>query len=309
MRVISPRFALGLWFGLALALGLASVSQADVAVPPLAARVTDQTGTLSPDQVATLERTLQAFEASKGSQIAVLIVPTTEPETIEQFGIRVADQWKLGRKGVDDGAILIVAKQDRTVRIEVGYGLEGALNDAISNRIVSEIIVPRFRQGDYFGGITAGVDRMIGVVNGEPLPAPQASARRDNGGGELRSLVPILFIVALIGGGFLRRTLGRLPGAVVTGGLLAFLAWLLAGALAIAVIAGVIGFLFTLLSGGMAGPRMSGGFPGGYPGGGFGGGFGGGLGGGFGGGFGGSGGGGFSGGGGGFGGGGASGRW
>src|SRR6185437_2094418 len=240
------------------------------------------------------------------SQIAVLMVPTTAPETIEQFGIRVADQWKLGRKGVDDGAILIIAKQDRTVRIEVGYGLEGALNDAVSERIVSEIIRPRFRQGDFYGGITAGVDRMIGVVDGEALPAPQASDRRVNGGGELRQLVPVLFIVALIGGGFLRATLGRFPGAVVTGGALAFLAWLIAGALAIAVIAGIIGFLFTLLSGGMAGPRMGGRYPGGYLGGGLGGGFGGG---GFGRGFGGSGGGGFSGGGGGFGGGGASGRW
>jgi len=305
-HVISPRFALGLWSGLALAVGLAAVSKAEVAVPRLAARVTDLTGTLSADQVGALERTLQDFEARKGSQIAVLMVPTTAPETIEQFGIRVADQWKLGRKGVDDGAILIIAKQDRTVRIEVGYGLEGALNDAVSERIVSEIIRPRFRQGDFYGGITAGVDRMIGVVNGEALPAPQASDRRVNGGGELRQLVPVLFIVALIGGGFLRATLGRFPGAVVTGGALAFLAWLIAGALAIAVIAGIIGFLFTLLSGGMAGPRMGGRYPGGYLGGGLGGGFGGG---GFGRGFGGSGGGGFSGGGGGFGGGGASGRW
>ncbi|MGH8217398.1 MAG: TPM domain-containing protein [Steroidobacteraceae bacterium] len=285
----------------ALLAGLPTLSRAEVAVPTLAARVTDRTGTLSPQQAASLKRTLQDFEARKGSQIAVLIVPSTAPETIEQFGIRVADQWKLGRKGVDDGAILLIAKQDRTVRIEVGYGLEGALNDAVCERIVSEIIVPRFRQGDYYGGIAAGLDRMIAVVNGEPLPAAQPTARA-NGRNAWRQLVPVLFIVALIVGGLLRAALGRVPGAIVTGGALAFLAWLLAGVLAIAAFVGIVGFLFTLLSGGMAGPWMTGG----YRGGGFGGGFGGGLGGGFGGGLGG---GGFSGGGGGFGGGGASAQW
>ena len=306
-RVTFRQSTLALWFGLALALGFAGASRAEVAVPQLAARVTDQTGTLSAEQVASLEQTLQKFEASKGSQIAVLIVPTTAPETIEQFGIRVAEQWKLGRKGVDDGAILIVAKQDRAVRIEVGYGLEGALNDATCERIVSEIVTPRFRQGDFYGGIAAGIDRMIGVVNGESLPAPQANGDQDNRGGEFRQLIPLLFIVALVGGGFLRATLGRFPGAVVAGGGLAFLTWLIAGALAIAVIVGIVGFLFTLLSGGMARPWMSGGYPGGYRRGGFGGGWGGGFGGGgWGGGLGG---GGFSGGGGGFGGGGASGRW
>lgn len=294
------RAILGAWLSLALALGLASTARADVAVPRLAARVTDQTGTLSNDQSAALEQELQDFERRKGSQIAVLIVPTTAPETIEQFGIRVADQWKLGRKGIDDGAILIIAKQDRTVRIEVGYGLEGALNDATCERIISEIIVPRFRQGDFYGGISAGVDRMIRVVNGEPLPAPQAGSKSDEGGAEFRQLLPVLIIVALIGGGILRATLGRVPGAVVTGGALAFLAWLLAGVLAIAVVVGIVGFLFTLLSGGMARPWMSGGYPGGYWGGGFGG---------FGGTFGGGLAGGFSGGGGGFGGGGASARW
>src|SRR5512140_439195 len=138
-------------------LAAAGFAQAEVAVP-VPARVTDQTGTLTPDQVQGLERTLRAFEARKGSQIAVLIVPTTQPETIEQFGIRVADRWKLGRKGIDDAAILIVAKNDRTLRIEVGYGLEGALNDATSKRIISEVIVPRFTQGDLYGGIAAGVD-------------------------------------------------------------------------------------------------------------------------------------------------------
>jgi len=305
--VILCRAILGVWFGIALALGASSLTRAQIPVPRLAARVTDQTGTLSAEQVATLERRLQDFEQKKGSQIAVLMVPTTAPETIEQFGIRVADQWKVGRKGIDDGAILIIAKQDRTARIEVGYGLEGALNDATCERIVSEIIVPQFRQGDYFGGIAAGVDRMIGVVNGEPLPAPQGGSR-SGASGELRQFLPILFLIAFVGGGFLRALLGRFPGAVVAGGALAFIAWLLVGVPAIAALVGIVGFLFTLLTGGMARPWMSGGYPGGYRGGGFGGfgGFGGGFGGTLGGGFGG---GGFSGGGGGFGGGGASARW
>ena len=270
-------------------LGWASIAGAQVAVPPLTGRVVDQTATLTNDQKATLEQTLQSFEARKGSQLAVLIVPTSAPETIEQYALRVAEQWKLGRKKVDDGAILVVGKNDRALRIEVGYGLEGALNDATSKRIISEIIVPQFQQGDFNGGISAGVDRMIRVIDGEPLPAPQRNAAGD---ADIRQLVPIVLLLTLIGGGVLRSALGRFPGAIVTGGALAIVAWLLAGVLSIGLIAGVIGFMFTLLGGGM-------GRHGGWYGGGHYGGFG----------RGGLGGGGFSGGGGGFGGGGASGRW
>src|SRR5688572_31953205 len=157
-----------------LALGLA---WAQVAVPPLTARVTDLTGTLTREQRVGLERSLEAFEARKGSQIAVLLVPTTAPEAIEQYALRVAEQWKIGRKKVDDGAILVVAKDDRALRIEVGYGLEGALNDATANRIIRELIVPRFREGDFYGGINAGLDRMMRVIDGEPLPAPAKIGR------------------------------------------------------------------------------------------------------------------------------------
>ena len=156
----------------------ASLASADVAVPPLKSRVTDLTGTLSANEAAQLEQKLAAFEAKKGSQIAVLIVPTTQPETIEQYSIRVADAWKLGRKGIDDGAVLLIAKQDRTVRIEVGYGLEGVLPDAIAKRIVEETIVPKLRQGNFAGAIDAGIDKMIGVIQGEPLPPPPDQARR-----------------------------------------------------------------------------------------------------------------------------------
>ncbi|HEU4924028.1 MAG TPA: YgcG family protein [Burkholderiales bacterium] len=272
---------------------VAVAAWAQVAVPPLTARVTDLTGTLTREQQAGLERMLQEFEARKGTQLAVLIVPTTAPEPIDQYALRVGEQWKIGRKKVDDGAILVVAKNDRAVRIEVGYGLEGVLNDATASRIIRDIIVPRFREGDFYGGINAALDRMMRLIDGEPLPEPTRTSPAAEGG--LMQLLPVLLIVALVGGAILRAILGRFLGAAATGGVVAFLAWMIAGALAIAVIAGVLAFIFTL--GGGAGRRYYGG--GGLPGGGIGfprGGSG-------------WGGGGFRGGGGSFGGGGASGRW
>jgi uncharacterized protein len=271
-----------------LALGLA---WAQAAVPPLTARVTDLTGTLTREQQAGLERMLQEFEARKGSQLAVLMVPSTAPEAIEQYALRVAEQWKIGRKKVDDGAIMVVAKDDRALRIEVGYGLEGALNDATANRIIRELIVPRFREGDFYGGINAGLDRMMRVIDGEPLPAPAKSA--PGAQGETFQMLPVLLILALVAGSILRAVLGRFLGAAATGGAVGLVAWMLAGAMAMALLAGAVAFFFTLVGGG---GRRLGGFPGMYGGGGFG------RGGGFGGG-------GFRGGGGGFGGGGASGRW
>lgn len=222
--------------------------QADEPVPTLSARVTDETGTLTGEQKATLEQTLKDFEAKKGAQIAVLVVPTTEPETIEQYSIRVVEQWKLGRKNVDDGVLLIVAKNDRALRIEVGYGLEGVLTDAMSNRIIDETIVPRFRQGDFYGGISAGVESITRVVSGEPLPAPPERQRESGGPG---ALLPVLFLLTIVAGGLLRALFGRLPGAVVTGGLVGFLAWLLSGAIFIAVAAGAIALFFTLVGAGM----------------------------------------------------------
>ena len=277
---------------------LALAAWAQVAVPPLTARVTDLTGTLTREQQAGLERMLQEFEARKGSQLAVLLVPTTAPEAIEQFALRVGEQWKIGRKKVDDGAILVVAKDDRALRIEVGYGLEGVLNDATASRIIREVIVPRFREGDFYGGINAGLDRMMRVIDGEPLPAPAKQGSPAQGG--FLQMLPILLILALVGGSVLRAMLGRFLGAAATGGAVGLLAWTLAGAMAIALLAGVLAFLFTLMGGGM-GRRSYGGFPGGIYGGGLG------RGGSWGGG--GLGGGGFRGGGGSFGGGGASGRW
>jgi uncharacterized protein len=253
-----------------------------VPVPPLRARLTDLTGTLTSEQQAGLEQRLRAFEAKKGTQIAVLIVPSTKPEEIEQYALRVVDLWKLGRKKVDDGALLLIAKDDRALRIEVGYGLEGVLNDAAAKRIISEVITPPLRQGNYFAGVSAGVDQMIRVIDGEPLPEPKRGAERV-AGQSIGQLWPLLLVVTLFLGSVLRKALGRVPGALVAGGLLGLVGWLFAGAVLAAVFAGGIAFLITLLGvgmgghGGLYGVGFYGGMGGGRSGGsGFGGGFGGG---------------------------------
>lgn len=259
MKILKP-FSMLLLAVLAFLPGGAS---ADVAIPALTSHVTDETATLTSEQRSTLEQTLQAFEAKKGSQISVLIVATTQPETIEQYSIRVVEQWKLGRKRVDDGVMLIVAKDDRTLRIEVGYGLEGALTDATSNRIIDETIVPRFQQGDFYGGVTAGVDGIMHVVDGEPPPPPEQHA--GGASGQLARYLPILFVLTLVAGGVFRAVLGQLPGSVVTGGAVAVVAWLLSGTLFIALVAGAIALAFTLLGSGLGayvGGRAIGGPPG-----------------------------------------------
>ena len=283
---------------LALLLFSAGCAMADVPVPALTARVTDLAGVLSAAQRSALDERLAAFEAKKGSQIGVLIVPTTQPESIEQYGIRVADQWKLGRKGVDDGAILLVAMKDRTVRIEVGYGLEGALPDAIAKRIIDEDIVPRFRQGDYYGGIDAGIARMIGVIQGEPLPPPRERSPAPDGGIGLQEWFVLSLMLVFVVGGVIRAVFGRLLGSGILGAVGGFVAWIVIGSLLAAAGLGVLIAVVSVLAGGGSGWRRSGWYPGGgwssggnWPSGG------------------GMGGGGFGGGGGGFGGGGASGRW
>ncbi|PUE60672.1 hypothetical protein B9Z44_02460 [Limnohabitans curvus] len=272
--------------GLTLALIVPCISNAQVAVPPLVGHVTDQTGTLTTEQKSTLEQLLTAFEARNGSQLAVLIIPTTQPEGIEQYALRVAEQWKLGRQKVDDGVVLVVAKDDRTLRIEVGYGLEGALSDIVSKRIITEFIVPRFKQGDFYGGLQSGVEQIIGVVDGEPLPPPQKQSRSSDP--NIRQFLPFLFILSLSLGGVLRNMFGKISGSLITGAVVTGLAWLVVGSLLLSIFAGVTAMFATLIGaatvlhglGGMSGAGRHG-----------------------------SGGGGFRGGGGGFGGGGASGRW
>jgi uncharacterized protein len=282
----------------ALLLCWAFAAWADVAVPPLTGRVVDQTGTLSGADIAALTQTLQAFEARKGSQIAVLIVPTTAPEAIEQYSIRVAEAWKIGRKKVDDGVILLVAKDDHKLRIETGYGLEGALTDVAARRIIDEIITPKFRTGDFAGGISAGVDRIIAVIDGEPLPAPEP--QQTFGGDHIDFLFnPLVIFGVFVVGGLLRTLLGRLIGSAATGGVVGVVAWLAIGSLGFALLAAVLGFFFAMVAESVVSPNGRGGSwssgGGSFSGGG--------------GGFSGGGGGGFSGGGGSFGGGGASGSW
>jgi uncharacterized protein len=305
-----PRAGLALLLGLGLAViasppsaaqSLPSAAQGLQPIPKLTARVTDLTGTLTAEQQTALEQKLATFESAKGSQLAVLLVPTTQPEQIEQYSIRVVEQWKLGRQKVDDGALLIIAKDDHRVRIEVGYGLEGVLTDAICNRIISETIRPAFRQGNYYGGIDAGLDQMMKLIEGEPLPPPEhdwQSGQRTRGSTPLPLILFAVFIGSVVLRGIFGRTLGSAFTAVGTG----VLVWIAGYALLLALLAAAGALLFTLLGGLTRGSGWSN-----YP---RGGGFGGGLGG-FGGGLGGGGfgGGGFSGGGGGFGGGGASGSW
>ena len=280
------------WLAFALIAGGAWPAAAQVPVPKFEALVTDLTGTLTAQQQASLEEKLAAFQARKGAQIAVLMLPTTEPEDIAQFGIRVADAWKVGRAEPDDGVILLVAKDDRTLRLEVGRGLEGALTDALSSRIINDTIAPLFKQGDFYGGINSGLDQVMRVIDGEPLPPPDPQWHRTGGGIPW----PLLIFGAIALGGTLNRVLGRGVGAGITGLIGGGIIWLITSRLLFALL-GFFGLFFLAL--------LFGGFPGGGRGGrgvfrdiGRGGGFGGFGGGGFGGGGGGS-----------FGGGGASGRW
>ena len=229
-----------------LALLAASFALADVAVPPLKARVTDLTGTLTSDQRAALEAKLATFETRKGSQIAVLIVPTTQPETVEQYAVRVEETWKLGRKGIDDGVLLVVAKNDRKLRIEVGYGLEGVLPDATAKRIIEEEIVPRFKQGDFYGGINAGVDRLSKLIDGKAMPPPARTG--SSGFDQYSGWLPIGLIVLMMTMGLLRKLLGRVLGGVVAGMGAGIIIYMLSGIVFIALFFGVFFFVFTMFA-------------------------------------------------------------
>lgn len=237
-----------------------------VAVPPLTARVTDLTGTLTAEQKSTLEQRLAAFEARKGSQVAVLMLPSTKPEEIEQYALRVGEAWKIGRKGTDDGVILVVAKDDRRLRIEVGYGLEGAISDAVAKRVISETITPKFKTGDFYGGISDGVDRITRLIDGEKLPPPTGSSspssRGSSGGKDPMDYLVFAFFFVLIGGAILRAMFGRFGGAVLTGGAMGLMGFFLFG-VTIALVAAIAGFILSLLNVGSLAHSMgrgSGGF-------------------------------------------------
>lgn len=253
-------------------------SSGPLALPALSDRVVDLTGTLSAGDQAGLVERLSRLEQEKGAQIAVLLLPSTEPESIEQFGIRLAENWKIGRQGVDDGVIVIVAKDDRRMRIEVGYGLEGAIPDAIAKRIIDEQMAPRFRDGDFAGGLGAAVDTLARVIDGESLPPPKEKIPQ-GAGFDTDSLLFIAIFVASVA-----RALFGLVGALGISLLAGALAWFSFGSLGAAVIAALVTFFASFMRAGKGGWHSGGGGSRG-------------------------GGGGFSGGGGSFGGGGASGRW
>ena len=277
-------------------------------IPALSARVIDTTGTLDAAQRQSLDSKLSDFEKSKGSQIVVLMIPTTQPEDIVAYTQRVGDLWKIGRKDIGDGLLLVVAKNDRTVRIATAKTLEGAIPDLAARQVIDRVITPRFRDGDFAGGLNAGVDQITALISGEKLPEPAAAASGGprQPGFQWLDLAVLLFVAVPFAARVLAAIIGRKGGSLVTGAAVGVLAWLLSASLVLGVLAGMAGMVFALASvmasggrsagwgsgiGGLRGGRGSGGYgglggSGGFGGGGFG-----------------------SGGGGNFGGGGASGKW
>lgn len=271
---------------LSLVAPLLAAAQQLAPVPELDSPVVDTSGTLDGATVQRLEAQALALQQRKGSQLQVLVVPTTLPEDIAQYAVRVYDQWRLGREGVDDGVLLVVAIDDRRVRIEVGYGLEGAIPDATASRVIQEYLVPRFRAGDFAGGIAEASGVLVALVDGEPLPAPMTDQRPGgSGGGWLIGLFAAFIVAQVVRGMFSRapRPLRGVLGAGAAGGV----ALLFSGLLLVGGIGAMIGLLSGLASlarpgryandrgwggGGWGGPPFGGGGGGGFGGGGFGGG-------------------------------------
>ena len=291
------RMLLALCAGLLL---MHPLTQAQQAIPALTGHVMDHSATLDAAQLAPLEAKLAAFEQSNGAQIVLLLVPSTQPEDIASYSQRVADSWKIGRKGIGDGLLLVVAKNDRKVRIEVAKTLEGAIPDLASKRVIDEAITPRFRQGDFAGGLDAASEQIMALVRAEALPEPaRASVLKGvRVGFDWIDLAVFIFFAVPVVAGLARRVMGTRLGSLVTGGAVGVIALLITSSLVIAGLAALAAMLFALLSSaarGLSGVAWGSGHHGGWGGGG---GFGSGSGGGF-----------SSGGGGDFGGGGASGDW
>lgn len=258
------------WCLVALALTVTAPATAQIAVPQLTGRVVDLTGTLSKDRIETLSTRLKEVEDRKGSQIAVLMLPTVKPEAIEEYSMRVAEAWKIGRRNVDDGLLVVIARDDRHMRIEVGRGLEGAIPDITARRVIDEFFNPEFKKGNYAEGIDAGVNRLIGLVNGEALPAPVKKYGATGTTGTASSsssdlgLVLILFIAgSVIIGALLNSLLGHLPGSLTTAGGIGFLTGLIAGA-PMGAVAAAVAFLIALMSTFILQAIMEGGSGGGY---------------------------------------------
>jgi len=244
---------LAIVFALLCCLASPAFAQGNAAIPAFDSPVVDTTGTLDAASKQQLEQQALALQQRKGSQLQVLIVPTTQPETIEQYAVRAFESFKLGRKGVDDGLLLIVAKDDRKVRIEVGYGLEGAIPDITAGRVIQEYMVPKFRQGDYAGGIADATAQLVKLVDGEALPEPVADnpTGPERGGDWLFALVASFFVAS-----FLRGVFGRLPAglrAMLCGGGSGAIAWLLTSTLFVGGFGALLGFIVGILSGGGGG--------------------------------------------------------
>jgi uncharacterized protein len=226
-------------------------------IPPLTAHIIDQTGTLDAIQVKGLEDKLMAFEQSKGTQIAMLMVATSKPEDIASYANRVGNAWKIGRKGVGDGVLVVVAKDDRKVRIEVAKSLEGAIPDLAARQIIEDAITPNFRKGDYAGGLRAAADQIIARVNAEALPVPKQTTQKTSGGGQgfdWMDLAIFLFFAVPIAGAGLRAVLGRKLGSFLTGTGVGVIALVITSSVVIAGIAAFVALLFTMLSGSMGLP-------------------------------------------------------
>nr|WP_295956032.1 TPM domain-containing protein [Rhodoferax sp.] len=239
------RLCIACWLAL---LALGGHAQSVLPVPALTGHVIDTTATLSASQQRALEAKLTAFEASSGAQVVVLMVPTTQPEDIASYANRVGNAWKIGRKEVGDGLILLVAKNDRTLRIEVAKTLEGAIPDLAASNIIQDAITPRFKQGDFARGVDAGVDQIMAMVKGEALPAPQARAAQQNDGFDWQQMLILAVFAVPIAGSIARSIFGAKLGSLVTGGAVGALAWVLSASLLVAGVAGVVALLFTLLA-------------------------------------------------------------
>ena len=244
--------ALGWRIVLACLLGcvsLACIAQSTAAIPAFDSPVVDTTGTLDAATRQQLQQQALALQQRKGSQLQVLVIPSTAPETIEQYAVRAFESFKLGRKGVDDGLLLVVAKDDRKVRIEVGYGLEGAIPDITAGRVIQEYMVPKFRQGDYGGGIVDATAQLVKLVDGEPLPEPVAShPTGPDSGGDFGAGLAAAFVVAMFVRGFFgKRTSAGVRG-LLTGAAAGGAAWFVSALLPAALFGGFLGLVIGLMA-------------------------------------------------------------
>ncbi len=250
--LVRPAGALALGLVLLAGLSPAAWSQGVQAIPSLTAHVIDNTGTLDAAQRQALESKLRVFEQKRGAQVVVLIVPTTLPEDIAAYAQRVGDNWKIGRHNIGDGLLLVVAKDERKVRIETTKALEGAIPDLAARQIIDTAITPRFRQGDFAGGLDAAADQIIARIGAENLPAPErgGAGRKSAGAGfDWTDMAVFLFIAVPVGARLLSGLLGRKVGALATGGAVGVLAWLFTASLLIAGLASVAGLVVALFAG------------------------------------------------------------